>query len=479
MTTSQKVDRATLGQQMFTNLASLRPRALDASAVEVVKARVPDPTIFDDVPPFLFDAIISNNTRDFYHTRMSEESLKNYVEDAERGVSFLDSHGWQRLGLGRTFASQLTSTPGGLEEFPGENRIEVAASVYILPNYNPGGGSILTNDFIRGVRGGTIFDVSIGFYAEFMRCSICGLDMWDWDCWHIPGFTYEIKGEDGKVLETKRAFAWVEGGHLCEVSAVYDGATEGAGITTIVPFVKAEVEAEAGRLKANARLLIESRYRRNLPTPQRFIAGANATGEDMSKLTTKGKRSAEEEAALAELDTVADVETPDPAPEEETDDTLIETVEDSDDEDDNDGDDEGEREVDVVAERAKALYGEVRGMLGGDVGKRLGLPKGQSVKERVADLLKLAEAGKRYRDDLETEALAAGVRAHGKKFNEKNWRGICAKADIDGLKDIIATFETEAGTRFKGGRQTLEEGTGGGQGTGATTGALPVSAYKG
>ncbi len=231
------------------------------------RKRAPDPAIFDERPPFFWSAEISSTRLDAYFTRMSAKtSLPNYAEDAERGVSFQNSHDWRQLGFGQSLAGRFVG-PGG----NGIARTE--ADFYTIPGLRL--NNVSTDDFIGGVRAGIIKDVSIGFSGGQFICSICSRDMLsDWSCPHIPGFRYDPDMPDDWMPLAYDdpagvvATATVENARLAEVSAVYDGATPGAAIQ------KAIQAAEQGRLSEPQQRLLEQRYRIKLPLPPMLVRGA-------------------------------------------------------------------------------------------------------------------------------------------------------------------------------------------------------------
>ena len=191
---------------------------------------------------------------------MAESSLKNYAADADEGVAFLDSHDHrQRMGY------SLSGTYDGAEE------PRVIAEFYTVRGLNL--ADLPTDNFIEGVQYGLIRDVSIGFKeGEGFQytCNICKLNIFSWDCEHIPGFEYEVYAGSGAESdptgddepELVRCFAWIENARLSEVSAVYDGATPNAMI------IKATRELRGGRLRAETRKILEATYRIQLPESQ-------------------------------------------------------------------------------------------------------------------------------------------------------------------------------------------------------------------
>lgn len=456
-----------ISKHRFVAPAQVRkPNTLTQATRDLLSARLLDPSILDDdsAEPFVWEAVVSNNTRDFYHTRMAKGTLENFARDAAKGVSFLDSHAWRQLGLGYTFDGRVQESDVPLEEFPNEKRLEVIVSAYTIPGYSPGGG-IGTDDFIRGVRASLIRDVSVGFYATVYPCSICGLNMFDWGsgCYHIPGFVYEKMDPDGNVIGEEVCFAWVADGRLSEVSAVYDGANEDAGISSIIPFAKAQLEAEAGRLKPRQRDLLEARYRHRLPTVAKSFAASVAQGGNVGMNKSTFRSTELDELEIPEPDdteSTEDVgdETPTDTPDTELDET-VEVPDDGADKPTGEAADAGETTTDAAAERAKAIVASLRAKLSA---KGLGLPKGKLTIEAAVDhligevqrLRSLADDGEAYRNDLIADTLREGKRALGKNFREETYRAILNGQTIDQIKEVRDSFKQDGDSTFTGGRHT-------------------------
>jgi outer membrane murein-binding lipoprotein Lpp len=255
---------AELDQLLFATPAQVTARATATELLELARSKAAiDPSIFEDRPPFFWQAEISNNRVDAYFTRMAPSTLQNFAADATAGVSFQNSHATNKLGFGRSLLGQFVG-PGG----NGVSRC--LADFYTIPGLRL--HDVSTDDFILGVRAGIVSDVSVGFYGGEFRCNICGRDMMrDWDCTHIPGFEYEVATTPQRAdspVQTVMAIAWIENAHLGEVSAVYDGACPGAAI------LKAQSEAENGRINPTHARLIEARYRIRLPEPRTTVRGA-------------------------------------------------------------------------------------------------------------------------------------------------------------------------------------------------------------
>lgn len=250
----------------------------DAAVRALLNARALSDDAFDGVDPFLFESITSNNSVDFYGTRMHETSLRNYADDLVAGIAFQHSHDYREF-VGRSLTGEF-QIPGGKSD-DGVPLQQTRGLFYTVPGLKL--GSMATDDFIKGVRAGIISDVSIGFWASDYRCSICASSLWD--CRHIPGVDYD---QGGKSV---RAFAWVHDAHISEVSAVYDGATEGCAI------VKARQLAADGAIDERTIARLEQRYRVDLPHRTTFASPgvptsvkANTGTFDLTALETERQR---------------------------------------------------------------------------------------------------------------------------------------------------------------------------------------------
>lgn len=234
--------------------------------LELLRASLPDDEVnLDEFDPVFFRVVASDQSLDSYYTRMSEGTIENYVEDAKRGVSLQQSHnGNQSLGLGRSLDGEVTGRSG--------NR-KAELLFYTVPGLISGGVS--SENLITGIRAGVYRDVSVGFSPDYFECSICGKDPFDWRakweeedaCWHWPGLDY--KSDTGK---TETAYAWIHNARLNEVSFVYDGANENAGIIAIE---KARFAKQRGLLPAQIESLLERRYKIEIPGPPKSWRGEN------------------------------------------------------------------------------------------------------------------------------------------------------------------------------------------------------------
>lgn len=381
--------------------------ARQADLLALVKERVPDPAYLDEHDPFFWAAEISSDVIDSYFTWMMASTLINFAADAKAGVAFLPGHQHRELPFGYSLDSLM-------ENAINPERTRVVADFYTVPGLKL--NDIETDHLIRGIRSGLIRDVSVGFHGGETRCSICGRDMWDWDCPHIPGLNYEVK--DGNTVRTVLATFGVDGAHLSEVSAVFDGATPRAEV------LKAEREAAEGRMKPDAVRMIEERYRVKLPVKRQF-AGVDTPGR---------KQIMDLEQQIREL--------------------LGLSAE--------------ENVVDGLQAAIRNLKQETS----------VAVTEFQKAQARIKELEPLAADGAQYRADLVAEALAEGVRAYGDKFDSKTYEDMLRTAPLATIKRMKTDWATIGDGRFSGGRKTTDTGEPAPNGQQRKPISVPATAHK-
>lgn len=195
---------------------------------------------------FYFRAEISNTLLDSHFTHMSTKTLQNYVEDSNRGVSFLKGHDRRSLPVGYSVGAMLETI---------DTKQRVLADFYTVRGLQD------TDDLIKRIQANILRDVSVGFHGGEMTCDICGQDFWE--CRHYPGikFTEKIDGREQVVVSTFT----IDDARLSEVSGVFDGSTPDAMI------LKAERAAKAGELSQEQVDMLEQRYRVKLPSASKAI----------------------------------------------------------------------------------------------------------------------------------------------------------------------------------------------------------------
>jgi len=369
-----------------------------------------DPAILTERTPFFWSLEASNTLIDSYYTHMTLGSLGNFQADAKAGVSFLPGHRHSDLPFGRSLDAQI-------ETVMNPDRTRLTVDFYTMPGLTL--NAVKTDDLIDGIRSGILKDVSIGFTSNEMTCDICGRDMWDWDCPHVPGMKYEVKGQDN-VLRVVQATCAVNDAHLSEVSSVYDGATPRAEI------LKAEREAAEGRMKPDAVRMFETRYRMKLPEAKRTHAGVTLEGKKL-----EFEKIVNDVRGVLAVDADADV-------------------------------------VNTVVQ----LKTELEGLRS----TKEDLRKAQ---DKVVELTPLADDGRAYRSDLVNEALVQGVRAFGDKFAKETYTDVLNRSSLAVIKQLSSDWQAIGDSRFTGGRQSEDKGDKPEVEVKQATGArIPTGAYK-
>ena len=395
---------------------------------------------------FTFEAEISSTALDAYFTHMDSSTLRNFARDATTGVALLDSHDGYKLGVGY-------SDGGRYEEEGGAGRVVV--SFYIVPGIRFGGNHSFasSDDYIRAIRSGVVRDVSVGFHGGRWICDLCKQPYFGQGsaCNHLAGYEYEIE-RDGRMTREVCTVA-IHDARLSEVSLVYDGATPGAMI------LKAEQEAEAGRLSPEMARQLERQYRVRLPKPKDVAirgglvtaptaGGVNTTVQidvDNGRSATGGAPATDGQGDGMSDDVVVQVEETTPAePEVQAEESearaAVEAVR--------------RALAEVRAPDGVALDTAVRGL-----GRQLAEAQAELEQSRaeVARLQPLADQGRAYRDELINQAVAEGVRALGETFPEETYRAMLANAPLEHIRQVRDTFAAQAAERFPGGRQTRDE----------------------
>jgi len=375
-----------------------------------LEKHVYDPAILDERTPFFWSLEASNTLIDSYYTRMTLGTLGNFQADAKAGVAFLPGHRHSDLPFGRSLDAQI-------ETAQNPDRTRLTVDFYTMPGLTL--NSVKTDDLIDGIRSGILKDVSIGFTSTEMTCDICGRDMWDWDCPHVPGMKYEIKGQDNVMRVVQATFA-VDDAHLSEVSSVYDGATPRAEI------LKAEREAAEGRMKPDAVRMFETRYRMKLPEAKRTYTG----------VTLEGKKLEAEQIVNQVREVLA---------------------------------------IDDKTDLAGAII-QLKTELESNRSAQAALVAAQ---DKVVELTPLADDGRAYRSDLITEALAQGIRAFGEKFAKETYEDVLKRASLAVIKQLSSDWQAIGDSRFTGGRQSEDKGDKPEAEAKQPTGArIPSNAYK-
>lgn len=182
----------------------------------------------DDV--YVFKDLMIDDQATSYYTKIHENLLRKFVKDTNNGIALLVAHDSDRLPIGRSIEAVLQED---INTQTGEFMKTVYGYFYIPLGVNTETG-ISTDDIIKGIDSGVIFDTSIGFRVTSWKCSICGNDIRDfWNCPHFPGSKYVVEDEEGDRVEICYAILGEDGdGELLENSLVYAGACSRATIVS-------------------------------------------------------------------------------------------------------------------------------------------------------------------------------------------------------------------------------------------------------
>jgi hypothetical protein len=475
------------GSDVFAYPATVtRATTSSEELLKLAKKQARDPEIFEEHEPYFWSAVISNNQLDSYFTRMHKTSLKNYADEAAEGVAFLTGHDAREQALGRSITGTFTGSSGN-------GVAKVTADFYTLRGLFT--NKVPSDEFIKGVRAGIISDVSIGFYGGMFRCTICGNDLWSWDCWHIPGVEYDKVDKNGeKTGEREICTAWVENSHLSEVSAVYDGATPGAAIRKAEFEIREASQREPEqRVKPESVRLLEARYRLRLPSlpattvinvesmnseavADRVMERINAAatqatkGKDMSDLSNT-EVTPEVPAVVAE-DNSSAVNPPEPEAVRQTEDSVIEPpvspqasvelppntsetnpevpgraaeIENAPKSEGNGDDDDMERAATALRTAFEAAKLETPADP---------LAEAERIIKDLPRLRRLADMGNTYFKDSVDTAIAEGVRAYGNDFQVESMRATLESMPLDSVKQFQSMWRVAADAILAGGRQT-------------------------
>lgn len=175
---------------------------------------------------------------------LDPSTLRNFAREAQDGFAFMNSHRTggmsvpAELPYGRTFAGRFEQ----LVDPEGRTFGRTLIGAYMLRGAKPNGDAgPSTDEIFRGIDGGTIVDVSVGFYGGTKVCDVCGAELGafdpetgDYACPHVPGTHRRMTADEADAQKTRgvpggEATYSVVDAHAGEFSAVFDGAVPGAG----------------------------------------------------------------------------------------------------------------------------------------------------------------------------------------------------------------------------------------------------------
>jgi len=353
------------------------------------------------------------------YTKLDKSLLEVFRNDARTGVAFMLDHAWagtqKALVYGRTFDAVLRKS----NEVEGE-KWGLYGDIYIVRGKEKDG--ISTDAIIDDIEDGTLFDVSIGFGYSTQICSICGNEYFGGECSHLRGREY-----DGQLCYVTAK----PPGYLMELSAVFDGAYPTAGMLSAT-----------GDMEDGPFIQVPDEELKKLPSGIMTYA---AYGSVSNKLVTFHKK---DDLAKGNVFSVPDLSTLKGGGEQVSEDVKTYTQEQV--------DALVKEAVDKAVEEALAKQTEeaqpsepAQAFMSAEQAKEA---LGQ---ELSADkVLLFAKEGIEYRKELKEEALKAGVRAMGDAFKKETWERNFDLMDIQGIKDTMATWQSQAEVEIPAGRQT-------------------------
>ena len=389
-------------QGQLDKINALAKRPLDKSEVFVFSTKM------------IGDALIPER-----YTKLDKSLLEVFRNDARTGVAFMLDHAWagiqKALVYGRTFDAVLRRS----NEVEGE-KWGLYGDVYIVRGKEKDG--ISTDSIIADIEDGTLFDVSIGFGYSTQICSICGNEYFGGECSHLRGREY-----DGQLCYVTAK----PPGYLMELSAVFDGAYPTAGMLSAT-----------GDMEDGPFIQVPDEELKKLPSGIMTYA---AYGSVSNKLVTFHKK---DDLAKGNVFSVPDLSTLKGGGEQVSEDVKTYTQE----------------QVDALVKEAvdkaveEALAKQTEETQPSEPAQAF--MSVEQVKEALGQevpadkVLLFAKEGIEYRKELKEEALKAGVRAMGDAFKQETWERNFDLMDIQGIKDTMATWQSQAEAEIPAGRQT-------------------------
>lgn len=355
---------------------------------------------------------------------ISHELLKLFAIDAKFGVSFMFNHSWadfcsKAVPYGKVIDSRL-----GVGTIEGETQALYLSKYIARSNEKVDGVS--ANDLIERIESGVLSDTSIGWGTDVMVCSICGMNYYGGQCSHWKGATYDMADGTKKVCTVLAMPPSIinkqSNTALYEESIVWDGAYPTAMLSMakdgdIIELNTGKFQVLDDKLELPENELIYGRYSNG------SILTMVKKSENNKIFAMKGGEKEMNKDKLETTDPVEEVAV------EETTDEVVETP---------------EVETQSISSDSPVLLKE-------QILEKLG--KEYSIDE----VLTLAKEGIDYHKQVVDEAIAMGVRAMGNNFPAETWANTFAKMSTQSIKDINATWETQAKNLIPAGRKTDPE----------------------
>lgn len=436
--------------------------------------------------------------------RVHKSLLGVFKEDAKKGVSLMIDHPWAHFvqpkpaySYGRTFDANLKKT---MDSSSTDETWALFVEHYMVRGREKDG--IATDQLIADIEDGTMSDTSIGFTNNTYECSICNKSYFS--CEHYRGQEY-----DGEVCTVNLKTP----GNLFEDSLVFAGAYPGANILSSLSVEGIEntldpVEDLKG-FKEGTRFLhtfSDSRGAMNtfmlrepikgIVVPEiKGLAATGAGGADAAKVGTTGTGTADTADA-----TKAQTQTQTQGKEETNKLDLKEQVFAAvlaaagiaqEDIDAMTADQIMAAFTSKTTESVKLTIQEgtqaatatlMFALTEPDIRRALGLTEAadQPVPENWSTkMVQFSQEGRDSRQELITDTLDWGVRAHGNDFAMESYREILSEPGrtVQAIKDMREQFKKKANEELAAGRATKIV-TGKGNEKAQSQAHIPAEAYK-
>lgn len=382
------------------------------------------PLSADDV--FVFnDVMIDDSLVSSHMIKVHDNLLNKFMQDVQKGVGLLMNHNSGSLPVGRSFDAVKKAE---VDE-NGDIINTLYGSFYIDLNRNTESG-MTTNDIVKGIMSGTIFDTSIGFKADSYKCSICGNDIRDFvNCPHFPGEVYSVDNNGTVTQELCYAIVGDDGkGELLENSLVFAGACDRATI-------KKDFSADSvTKFKNDTRLSVVEDIKK-VPKDTTMYAYMAKDGVVFLAEQTNSTR------GVKDLDTQKLKEILTKYGVQFSDDTILNSV------------DVTIQELKDTIQSSENKIGELSNELSEKETKLSELEaKISELENEKAELLKKAELADAYKEDLINKTVEMGIRLQGNMFNEELFRKFLSTLSVDEIKESLEKFTAEVNAKYPNGR---------------------------
>lgn len=171
----------TLSRDMEPDGDEVDPEALVAK-INALDPAPPRALAASDVR--IYCALVANDQVDAYYTRFSLQALEQVARGIVGMPALRNHNSWQSgdLPVARWFAGEVVNI-GGVNWARCWNYMSASADDYEAR--------------LLGARidAGILREVSLSWYQDSMKCSICGRSLWGSDCPHMPGVTDDASGQ--------------------------------------------------------------------------------------------------------------------------------------------------------------------------------------------------------------------------------------------------------------------------------------------